>query len=87
MSSKWITILEMCLFVLTASAYFIVAHKAKNTKSGKWAQILLIYANIGVLGMCRKLSAAMVFVFVAAVVLFNLNKAKRNERRNKGFIS
>jgi hypothetical protein len=87
MSSKWITIFEVCLFALTAASYFIVAHKSKNTKGGKWAQILLIYANIGVLGVCRKLSAAMVFVFVAAVVLFNLNKAKRNERRNKRLIT
>ncbi len=87
MSSKWVTILEMCLFIITASCYFIAAHKLKDTKSGKWAQVLLIYANIGVLSFCRKLSALMVFVFVAAVVLFNLNKAKRNERRNKGLIT
>lgn len=87
MSSKWITIIEACVFCITAVLYFIVSHKGKDTKSNKWAQILLIYANIGVFWISKRLSAVVFFAFVAAVVLFNLNKAKRNERRNKGLIT
>lgn len=87
MTSKWITIVEFCVFILTAAIYFIVAHKSRDTKNSKLAQILLLYANIAVLGFCKRLSATIVFVFVAAVVLFNLNKAKKNERRNKGYSS
>lgn len=87
MSSKWITILEAVAFCVTALLYFIVSIKGNNTKGNKWAQILLIYANIVVFWISKRLSTAIFFVFVAAVVIFNLNKAKKNERRNKGYSS
>lgn len=87
MSSKWLTIIEAVAFCLTAVLYFVISCKSKDSKNGKLAQIILIYANIGVFWISKRLSAIVFFAFVAAVVLFNLNKAKRNERRNKGLIS
>lgn len=85
MSNKWLTIIQGGSFIIMAALYFYAASGKKNCKKIKMAEILLLYANTFVFAFSKMLSSAVFFIFIAAVVLFNIDKVKRNERRNKGY--
>jgi hypothetical protein len=89
MKSEYLAAIQIVLFVLLVAAYFFIATRVDVSKSLKVKEVLVLYSTTLLFAFSKTITSLMFILTATAIIVFNLNKAKakRNGKRNKGFVS
>jgi predicted membrane protein len=89
MSSEFLAITEMCMFVILVASYFYVVTRKTESKLLKIKEVALLYSTTFMFAISKTISSVLFLLTAISILIFNLNKAKvkRNERRIKGGIN
>ena len=80
-------IMQICIFVMLTAAYFLLENYKLSTKWKGITQVAFLYGVTLLFFFTKFIETITWFIIVGGIMLFNILKSYRNERRIKGFNS
>jgi hypothetical protein len=80
-------IMQICIFAMLTAAYFLLDNYRLSTKWKRITHVAFLYGVTLLFFFTRFIEAITWFIIVGGIMLFNILKSYRNERRIKGFNS